>query len=139
MKTGRQFVIDAVIFDHQQQKVLLQKRSPYRKLFPNQWDLIGGHMMINETESQCLAREIMEETHMTLTKIHTMLHQFNWKEQNNVVNKVYLVTAEGQPILEHGKSVALHWLSQEEVTALFTQQQLSEDIYTALKQAFLRY
>ncbi len=46
MKTDLQsfdnVVIDLIVFSDSENEVLIQKRSPQRRLFPNQWDFIGG-------------------------------------------------------------------------------------------------
>ncbi len=41
--------------------VLLVKRLPQRKVYPNLWDLPGGHIEGDETPEQALRREAQEE------------------------------------------------------------------------------
>src|SRR5215471_18570408 len=42
-------------------RVLLGRRSPARRLFPNVWDVFGGHVRRNETPVIALRRELEEE------------------------------------------------------------------------------
>ena len=45
----------------QQRCVLLTRRSPDRRWYPDVWDLPGGHVEVGETELQALRRELREE------------------------------------------------------------------------------
>ena len=49
------------------QEVLLGKRTPFRTMRANFWDLIGGHCECNETPEQTLLREVKEELGVTPT------------------------------------------------------------------------
>lgn len=42
-------------------KVLLVKRLPQRKVYPNLWDLPGGHIEGDESPEEALRREAQEE------------------------------------------------------------------------------
>jgi 8-oxo-dGTP diphosphatase len=42
-------------------RVLLVHRSPNRRVYPDVWDLPGGHIEAGETELDALAREMHEE------------------------------------------------------------------------------
>ena len=43
-------------------EILLQRRSPEKKLWPNRWDVtVGGHVQSGELGRQTLIRECMEE------------------------------------------------------------------------------
>ena len=48
-------------------RILLGKRAPHRKLYPNAWDMIGGHQEGGETLEQTLVREFEEEIAVTPT------------------------------------------------------------------------
>ena len=45
----------------QDDKVLLVKRLPHRRVYPNLWDLPGGHIEGDETPEEALRRESLEE------------------------------------------------------------------------------
>lgn len=42
-------------------RALLGHRSPYRRWYPDVWDVLGGHVDDGESPSQALARELDEE------------------------------------------------------------------------------
>jgi len=48
-------------------RVLLGKRAPDRELYPNVWDVVGGHCLPSEEPAQALARELQEEIGVTPT------------------------------------------------------------------------
>lgn len=48
-------------------RVLLVHRSPNRSVYPDVWDLPGGHIEAGETELVALAREIHEELGVRMT------------------------------------------------------------------------
>ena len=50
-------------------QVLLQKRSPYKKLWPNMWDITaGGHVLAGEFGFEAIIRECKEEIGVELEK-----------------------------------------------------------------------
>lgn len=50
------------IVDSKNQKVLLQKRSANKKMWPNLWDITsGGHVLTGELGTTCALRETKEE------------------------------------------------------------------------------
>jgi len=48
-------------------QVLLVRRSPNRHVYPDVWDLPGGHIEAGETELAALAREMHEELGVQIT------------------------------------------------------------------------
>ena len=46
-------------------RILLGLRSPDRSLYPNVWDLFGGHLEPGEAHQQTLLRELKEELGIT--------------------------------------------------------------------------
>lgn len=55
------------------ERVLLCHRHPARALFPDVWDLPGGHVEADETPADTLARELAEELGVRVTR-STPLH-----------------------------------------------------------------
>ncbi|HEX5691232.1 MAG TPA: NUDIX domain-containing protein [Roseiflexaceae bacterium] len=59
-------VVAAVIVSPQH--VLLGLRSPERRLYPNVWDIFGGHVEPGESNEQALLRELDEELGIVATE-----------------------------------------------------------------------
>lgn len=55
-----------------------QKRSPHRSLFPDSWDIVGGHVEAGETLLEALAREVEEETGWRLRYVRGFLGTTTW-------------------------------------------------------------
>lgn len=127
-------VVDALVVDTSNTKLLLQKRSPTRRLFPNMWDPLGGHLESNEGIFECLSREIKEESSMDLIEIISLVNEFEWDSDRSVINLQFLCRAKGEPIPELGKVTEIRWIAQKELHAL--DDSLTEPIKNGVKKAF---
>jgi 8-oxo-dGTP diphosphatase len=47
-------------------KLLVLRRAPTMTFKPGTWDLPGGHLQVGELFEECLAREVEEETGLTI-------------------------------------------------------------------------
>ena len=65
-------------------QILIQKRSPKKRLSPNVWAMTGGSVIIGETSLQTIARETFEELgiRLNLQNVHFM--------KNYCVDEVWL-------------------------------------------------
>ena len=55
-----------VVLINQDNKVLFLKRSKYVNKFAGDWDLPGGHLRVGESLAHGLAREVKEETQLSI-------------------------------------------------------------------------
>ncbi len=80
------FIID------QNQNILLQKRSPKKKLWPNLWDApIGGHVDSGEFGRQALIREAIEELGIDISDndIKYLIGSTSINVKGDIINKHY--------------------------------------------------
>jgi len=74
-------------------KILLQKRAPTKKVFPNLWDIsVAGHIGAGEEIEEAALREIKEEIGFTITKdklikIGNRKHQI--KHANGIIDNEF--------------------------------------------------
>ena len=47
-------------------KILLQKRAPSKKICPNVWAMIGGSVLMGENSKQTIVREVKEELNIDI-------------------------------------------------------------------------
>ncbi|MYD36260.1 MAG: NUDIX hydrolase [Dehalococcoidia bacterium] len=53
-------------------RVLLVKRQPHRRVYPDLWDLPGGHIEGNESPEEALRREAREELGIDVEEYHEL-------------------------------------------------------------------
>jgi 8-oxo-dGTP diphosphatase len=104
-------------------RLFVQRRSPTRSLFPNAWDIVGGHLEAGESVIDALRREIAEETGWRLTHIVAELPPVTYVGEDGAtrIEEDFLVRVEGdldRPRLEAGKHTEFRWIGFEDVAGL---------------------
>lgn len=103
-------------------KIFVHKRSANRRLFPNCWDIVGGHVEEGETLQQALDREIGEETGWSFGKTIDFVGEYEWNSDGQKSKEfVLLIKATGDmesPKLELGKVSEYRWISKEDLPLL---------------------
>jgi 8-oxo-dGTP diphosphatase len=128
---GKQCCVGALILN-QQGHLLVHRRAPERKLFPNCWDIIGGHVEPGETLTAALAREIREETGWELSRIITLFNVFEWEAEPKGPRREFdfIVEVEGNlehPQLEWTKHTAFRWVGLDELELLKEERLAGDD------------
>ena len=63
--------------------ILLQKRSSFKKQYPNYWSCsVGGHVLSKEEPIDAIVRECYEELNLKIDKIN-LIHVASYKESND--------------------------------------------------------
>ncbi|MEU8685308.1 NUDIX domain-containing protein [Streptomyces sp. NPDC048611] len=120
---GEVWVVGAVILN-QDSKAFAQKRGPGRRLFPDCWDIVGGHVEAGESLLDALAREITEETGWHLRRVRQLLDVSTWTgDDGNGTRREadYLVEVDGDlthPRLERPKHTAHDWFGPDSLPRL---------------------
>lgn len=101
-------------------KYLLMRRSKYESVFQDKWDIPGGRIDAGSSLSENLAREVFEETGLTMTSEPRIIGAqdiFIPQKERHVVRITYVGTAEGEPRLseEHTEHT---WVTLAELKAL---------------------
>jgi len=122
MRSAPLAVVGALIFDAQD-RLLIQRRSAQRALFPNCWDIVGGHVEPGETPEQALHREVAEETGWRVARVVTELPSLTWRgdDGRERTEYDYVVTVDGDltaPRLEAGKHTEFRWVGECELHLL---------------------
>ena len=124
----------------QSEKILLGKRSAERTLYPDVWDMFGGHVEPGEATEQTLVRELQEELGITPTQwtfLETLtlpLPTQQGEPAEDLTAHIYLVTGwTGTPVNRQPEEHSIiDWFSQEQANEL----PLADPIYPEL---FARY
>ena len=109
-------VVAGIIFDDQQDRVLLAFRKPEQHQ-GDRWEFPGGKMEPNESQQDALARELLEELNLLVKQSRhrrTLEHQYSDK---HVRLHFWDVTDySGEPTGCEGQT--LRWVAIDELTAL---------------------
>lgn len=104
------FTADCVVINPKQQ-VLLIKRRPQSKAFPNFWALPGGHVEPTENGKQAALRELKEETGL-VGKDATLIGEYsdpNRDPRGSYVSVAYYVEVENYDAQHGDDAVELAW------------------------------
>ncbi|MGV9272864.1 NUDIX hydrolase [Streptomyces griseosporeus] len=69
---GETWTVGAVVLDGRG-RAFAQRRGAGRRLFPDCWDIVGGHVEAGESLLEALAREVREETGWRLRRVRRLL------------------------------------------------------------------
>ncbi|KMO94990.1 NTP pyrophosphohydrolase [Streptomyces roseus] len=120
---GEVWTVGAVILNRDG-KAFAQRRGPHRRLFPDTWDIVGGHVEAGESLLEALAREVREETGWYLRRVRRFLGAGTWTGDDGAGLRHeadYLVEVEGdldRPRLEWSKHSAYGWFGPEDLDTL---------------------
>lgn len=120
---GEVWAVGAVILN-QDDKAFAQRRSPNRRLFPDCWDIVGGHVEPGESLLEALAREVEEETGWRLRRVRSLLGVTAWNGDDGGGRRHeadYLVEVDGDldhPALEWSKHTAYDWFAPDDLPRL---------------------
>jgi 8-oxo-dGTP pyrophosphatase MutT (NUDIX family) len=135
---GRSCTVSRLIRNGRHQ-LFLTKRAVHSTLFPNCWDIIGGHVEPDETLTQAFARVIHEEAGWQLKRVVRLVAAFGWELIGRPMREFcYLVEVEGEwerPQLEQEKFSAYRWLGENDLKVLKENREAGDwMIYNMVKQ-----
>lgn len=132
VSTQRLMCVGAMIFDDYG-RLFLHRRAPDRRLFPNAWDIPGGHVEPGESIDAALCREVAEETGWRVAQILGRLPPVTWRGDDGFDRLEYdfLVAVEGDltaPRLETGKHTEYRWVTANELDLLLENRTIDDDL-----------
>jgi 8-oxo-dGTP diphosphatase len=109
-------------------RLLLGRRAPHRRSFPNCWDTVGGHLEDGETHEDALQRELEEELGVRPTKFSVL---GDYPAQGGSWLRLFKVEAwsGGEPRINNDEHVDLRWFTIDEAVRL---QALASPFYAAI-------
>lgn len=107
-----------VLLKNTEGKYLLIKRSAHEQRGVGKWDIPGGRMEAGSSLLDNLAREVMEETGLTMTNTPELadVQDMRWPDRH-VIRIVYTATGEGTPRLSE-EHTEYAWFAADEIRAM---------------------
>ena len=115
--SSNQLCVDCFI-QNQNGQILLQKRSSSRKLFPNSWDIIGGHVDDGDTAFDTILKEVREELSVEVDKIKSFERIVYWQGQNKTICQFAITLKAGEIKLEKEKATEYGYFDNANVEEL---------------------
>jgi 8-oxo-dGTP pyrophosphatase MutT (NUDIX family) len=114
-------------------RLFFQRRSPHRRLFPNCWDIVGGHLEPGETIEEALHREVVEETGWRISVVLGLVGEYGYRGNDGIdrVESDFLVRVDGdlsRPRLEEGKHTEYRWLAENDLDVLDEHRDVNEGL-----------
>lgn len=112
--------------------VLLMKRSPTRRVFPNRYNGVGGHIERDEDVLSSLRREVREETGLTVHSEHLRaVYNIDAGDSSGITLFVFTAVSDQREVVANVEGT-LHWVARDAVAAL----DLVEDLPVLLPRLF---
>ncbi len=95
--------------------VLLMKRAPHKRVFPNQYNGVGGHIERDEDPLSSARREILEETGLTVKNVRLRtIHNIDAKAATGIILFVFTAESDSRIVTANDEGT-LHWIPQNKV------------------------
>ena len=114
---GRWLVIPRTLsFVFYEDEVLLMKRAPHKKIFPNQYNGLGGHIEANEDPYGGAYREIQEESGLDVANLRLCgVHHINTGEATGIMLFVFVACALTRDVIADEREGTLHWVAVDKL------------------------
>lgn len=108
-----------LIFILHEDAVLMMKRAPHRRVFPNRYNGLGGHIERGEDPAAGALREITEESGL---RVHSLrlrsIHNIDAGGETGIILFVYTAISEGRAVKSDGAEGNLQWIPRERLEEL---------------------
>lgn len=118
---GRWVLIPRVlVFVFNGDDVLLMKRGPHRRVFPNKYNGLGGHVERHEHPAETAVREVFEESGLRVrdVKLRGIHHIDAGAEESGIVMYIFSARADERIFSVETDEGTLHWIPVSQVTTL---------------------
>lgn len=112
--------------------VLLMKRAPHKRVFPNRYNGVGGHLERDEDPLLGVTREIAEETGLSVRDLRLRaVSMIDAGESTGILLFVFTAWSDSRMVTENEEGT-LHWIGRDHLATL----DLVEDLPILLPRLF---
>lgn len=128
LRPGEYHVSVFVWVFNREKKLLLMKRSPQKRHYPNLWAATGGAVQAGETSTQAIRRELLEETGIAAEEGEFRLLETVRVPQKLYFSDIYLLQKDVPReaiVFQEGETCDARWVSRAEFTAMAARGELA--------------
>lgn len=116
---GRWLVIPRTLcFVFNGDDVLLMKRGAHRRVFPNQYNGLGGHIERDEDPLTGAKREIKEESGLDVRDVRLRsVHNIDTGQDTGIILFVYTATSDSREVIDDSDEGTLEWVPMANLAA----------------------
>ena len=115
-------------------KIFVAKRAKTKKMFPDRYELVGGHIDLGESPEQALIREVKEELGLTVT-VGPLVGAFTFEidDEFKIELAYFCYPTDGtEPTLNPADHSQSRWIARDELDKFEKEDEETE----LLRQAF---
>lgn len=91
--------------------VLLMKRAPHRRIFPNQYNGLGGHIERDEDPLTGVRREVFEESGLEIHDLRLCsIHNIDAGQDTGIMLFVYTAITDSREFVDESDEGMLEWI-----------------------------
>jgi len=96
--------------------VLLMKRAAHKRVFPNKYNGLGGHIERNEDPLTGAKREILEESGLTVRDVRLRsVHNIDAGQTTGIMLFVYIAWSDSREFKNTSDEGSLHWIPTDKL------------------------
>ncbi|MBQ6431850.1 MAG: NUDIX domain-containing protein [Oscillospiraceae bacterium] len=129
MKKGEYHLVVFVWVFNSRGQLLLTKRSPEKRSFPNKWDPTGGAVQRGENSLQAVQRELFEETGIRAAQSEFELIDTYRRAGKNDICDVYFLRKDvglDELVMQEGETCGAMWVSRQELERMIAQDMVAK-------------
>jgi len=96
--------------------ILMMKRAPHRRVFPNQYNGLGGHIERDEDPLSGAIREIKEESGLDVHSVCLRtIHNIDAGKETGIILFVYTAVANSREVIQDTNEGILEWIPKSKI------------------------
>jgi NUDIX domain len=133
---GEFIYINLIIVGKNEDTILVQKRTEFRKNFPNCWEFIGDYLRDNESIKEAIVRSL-GNANLKVSEILSLVHDFSWRgTAREVRNYIFLIKTQGNFTLNTSEASEFKFINKQEISLLLNNSYRENEMHRSAFFAF---
>lgn len=125
LQDGEYHLVVTGILNNSENKILISRRSPRKKLYPNLWECTSGSVKLGETSIEAIKREIYEEIGIDL--VRDKGRYLGTIQQNDYFREIWLFSKnieDGEIFFNDKEVVEVKWVTKEKYREMYKKNEI---------------